>query len=54
MTSGIYQIIRLSPVRRACKWCAFVALAKRSGKCLPSELEWLSGKRDYSQAIAGH
>ena len=47
------QTIPLSSVKRACRWCAFVADAQRGNKC-KFELEWLAAKRDYSFAVAWH
>ena len=48
------QFISAKSVKRACKWCAFVSLVKRTGKCSEFDLEWLAAKHDYSFAIARH
>lgn len=46
------QTIRLAAVKRACSWCGFVALARRSPKFGPIELDWFEDRRHYRYAVA--
>lgn len=48
------QTIRVAAVKRACRWCAFVALCLASGKTSEADRKWLRARHDYQFALAGH
>lgn len=50
----IRQTISATAVRRACKWCAFVALCLSDDKTSENERQWLRNKHDYQFALAFH